>query len=105
MLRDPDAVAHLTAWLMALHNGTAFGLPHRLAMLALGLLPAALGGLGGVSLLSQVIGSGLGMLVALVGGFGVYGLLKHSMGIRLSQEEEFNGADLSIHRIGALSHD
>ncbi|MDL0441517.1 ammonium transporter [Stutzerimonas frequens] len=66
---------------------------------------AALGGVGGVSLLSQVIGSGLGMLVALVGGFGVYGLLKHSMGIRLSQEEEFNGADLSIHRIGALSHD
>lgn len=66
---------------------------------------AALGGLGGVSLLSQVIGSGLGMLVALIGGFGVYGLLKHSMGIRLSQEEEFNGADLSIHRIGALSHD
>lgn len=66
---------------------------------------AALGGLGGVSLISQVTGSGLGMLVALVGGFGVYGLLKHSMGIRLSQEEEFNGADLSIHRIGALSHD
>jgi len=66
---------------------------------------AALGGLGGVSLISQVIGSGLDMLVALVGGFGVYGLLKHSMGIRLSQEEEFNGADLSIHRIGALSHD
>lgn len=66
---------------------------------------AALGGFGGVSLISQVIGSGLGMLVALVGGFGVYGLLKHSMGIRLSQEEEFNGADLSIHRIGALSHD
>ncbi|NMY64844.1 ammonium transporter [Pseudomonas sp. WS 5018] len=66
---------------------------------------AALGGLGGVSLISQVIGSSLGMLVALVGGFGVYGLLKHSMGIRLSQEEEFNGADLSIHRIGALSHD
>ncbi len=66
---------------------------------------AALGGLGGVGLISQVIGSGLGMLVALVGGFGVYGLLKHSMGIRLSQEEEFNGADLSIHRIGALSHD
>ena len=66
---------------------------------------AALGGLGGVSLISQMIGSGLGMLVALVGGFGVYGLLKHSMGIRLSQDEEFNGADLSIHRIGALSHD
>jgi uncharacterized iron-regulated membrane protein len=45
-LRDPDAVAHIGAWLMALHNGTAFGLPHRLAVVALGLLPAALGGLG-----------------------------------------------------------
>ena len=66
---------------------------------------AALGGLGGVSLISQVIGSGMGMLVALLGGFGVYGLLKLTTGIRLSQEEEFNGADLSIHRIGALSHD
>ncbi|MFI8690667.1 ammonium transporter [Stutzerimonas kunmingensis] len=66
---------------------------------------SVLGGLGGVSLISQVIGSGMGMLVALLGGFGVYGLLKLTTGIRLSQEEEFNGADLSIHRIGALSQD
>lgn len=65
----------------------------------------ALGGLGGVSLVSQLIGSALGVLVALVGGFAVYGALKATIGIRLSQEEEFNGADLSIHRIGALSHD
>lgn len=65
----------------------------------------ALGGLGGVSLTSQLIGSALGVLVALVGGFAVYGALKATVGIRLSQEEEFNGADLSIHRIGALSHD
>ena len=56
-------------------------------------------------MISQVIGSGMGMLVALLGGFGVYGLLKLTTGIRLSQEEEFNGADLSIHRIGALSQD
>lgn len=65
----------------------------------------ALGGLGGVSLASQLLGSVLGVLVALAGGFLVYGLLKSFVGIRLSQEEEFNGADLSIHRIGALSHD
>ncbi|MCW3149018.1 ammonium transporter [Stutzerimonas stutzeri] len=65
----------------------------------------ALGGLGGVSLASQLIGTGLGMLVALLGGFAVYGLLRAVLGIRLSQEDEYNGADLSIHRIGALSHD
>ncbi|MCQ4257693.1 ammonium transporter [Stutzerimonas stutzeri] len=65
----------------------------------------ALGGLGGISLLSQMVGTLVGVLVALVGGFVVYGLLKATIGIRLSQEEEFNGADLSIHRIGALSHD
>ncbi|WP_217476807.1 ammonium transporter [Stutzerimonas stutzeri] len=65
----------------------------------------AAGGLGGVSLLSQLAGSALGVLIALAGGFLVYGLLKNSVGIRLSQEDEFNGADLSIHRIGALSND
>jgi len=64
-----------------------------------------LGGLGGVSLASQLIGSLLGVGVALVGGFAVYGLLRATLGIRLSQEEEFNGADLSIHRIGALNQD
>ncbi|MCQ4312033.1 ammonium transporter [Pseudomonas stutzeri] len=65
----------------------------------------ALGGLGGISILSQLVGSVLGILVALLGGFLIYGVLKATVGIRLSQEEEFNGADLSIHRIGALSHD
>jgi Amt family ammonium transporter len=54
---------------------------------------------------SQLLGSALGVLVALAGGFLVYGLLRAIVGIRLSQEEEYNGADLSIHRIGALSHD
>jgi Amt family ammonium transporter len=64
-----------------------------------------LGGMGGVSLASQFIGSALGVLVALVGGFVVYGLLKALLGIRLSQEEEYNGADLSVHKIGAISQD
>ncbi len=65
----------------------------------------ALGGLGGVSLVSQLIGTALGVLVALVGGFLVYGLLKVVTGIRLSQEQEYYGADLSIHKIGANSQD
>ncbi|MEO4048319.1 ammonium transporter [Pseudomonas sp. CAU 1711] len=65
----------------------------------------ALGGLGGVSLTSQLIGTALGVLVALVGGFLVYGLLKTLTGIRLSQEQEYYGADLSIHKIGANGQD
>src|SRR3569833_500420 len=62
---------------------------------------AALGGLGGVSLLSQFIGTGLGVLVALAGGGVVYGGLKAAFGLRLSQEEEYAGAHLSIHKIGS----
>ncbi len=61
----------------------------------------ALGGLGGVSFASQLAGTVLGVGVALAGGFIVYGLMKQTVGIRLSQEEEFQGADLSIHKIGA----
>ena len=61
----------------------------------------ALGGLGGVSLNAQLIGTALGVLWALVGGFVVYGVLKVALGLRLTQEEEFDGADLTIHRIRA----
>jgi Amt family ammonium transporter len=61
----------------------------------------ALGGLGGVSFMAQLVGTVLGVGIALAGGFLVYGLLKQSIGLRLSPEEEFNGADLSIHKIGA----
>ena len=61
----------------------------------------ALGGLGGVSLSAQLIGTGIGVLWALVSGFAVYGLLKVTLGLRLSQEEEYDGADLSIHKISA----
>ena len=65
----------------------------------------ALGGLGGVSLASQLVGTALGCALALVGGVAVYGLLKHTIGIRLSAEEEYYGADLSIHKIGATNHE
>ncbi len=61
----------------------------------------AMGGLGGVTLGAQIAGTLLGVAIALVGGFLVYGLLKATVGIRLDQEQEFNGADLSIHRISS----
>jgi ammonium transporter, Amt family len=61
----------------------------------------ALGGLGGVSLSAQLIGSAMGVAWALLAGFALYSVLKATMGLRLSQEEEYEGADLSIHRIGA----
>jgi len=61
----------------------------------------AVGGLGGVSFAAQLIGTLLGVAWALAGGFVVYGLLRQTMGLRLSAEEEYEGADLSIHKIGA----
>lgn len=61
----------------------------------------ALGGMGGVSLPVQVLGTLMGVAVALIGGFIVYGLLKKTMGIRMTDEEQFDGADLSIHKINA----
>jgi len=70
--------------------------------LAAGIFGAkALGGLGGVTFLGQLIGSGLGVGIALLSGFIVYGLLKVILGLRMSQEEEYDGADLSIHRISS----
>jgi Amt family ammonium transporter len=65
----------------------------------------ALGGLGGISFMSQLLGTGLGVLIAVVGGALVYGILKMLVGIRLSQEEEFDGADLSVHKIGSSADD
>jgi len=64
---------------------------------------AALGGMGGVSLMAQFLGTALGVLVALAGGALVYGILKATMGLRLSEQEEYEGADMSIHRISAES--
>ncbi len=65
----------------------------------------ALGGLGGVSFMSQLIGTVAGILVAVVGAGIVYGRIKAISGIRLSEEDEFNGADLSIHKIESTTND
>ncbi|UFS55820.1 ammonium transporter [Comamonadaceae bacterium M7527] len=61
----------------------------------------ALGGVGGVSLSAQLIGTTLGVVWAVMGGLVVYGILKVTMGLRLSNEDEFQGADLAIHQISA----
>ena len=63
----------------------------------------ALGGMGGVSFMSQVIGTLLGIVVALVGGFIVYGGMKAVVGIRLTEEQEFDGADIALHKISSTS--
>lgn len=61
----------------------------------------ALGGLGGVSFMSQLIGSALALVIAFVGGYLIYLLVSKTVGLRLSDEEQYEGADLSIHKIHA----
>lgn len=66
---------------------------------------SALGGLGSVSLPVQIIGTLLGIAVAVIGAWIVYGLLDKLTGLRLSHEDEFNGADLSIHKISSINEE
>lgn len=66
---------------------------------------ASLGGIGGVSVVSQLLGTLAGVVIALIGGAIVYGGLKKLVGIRLDKESEFDGADLSIHKIPSVSAD
>lgn len=61
----------------------------------------ALGGKGGVSFFAQLIGTAAGVAIAFTGGLVIYGIIKKSVGLRLTEEDEYRGADLSIHRIGA----
>ena len=61
----------------------------------------AMGGLGGVTFQAQLLGTLLGIGIAVGGGLLVYGALKLMFGIRLDAEQEFQGSDLSIHKIGA----
>lgn len=63
----------------------------------------ALGGMGGVSLPAQLIGTLGGVAVAVLGSLVVYGLLRRIMGLRLDPEAEFTGADLSIHKVSATA--
>ncbi|MFA6041139.1 MAG: ammonium transporter [Methylophilus sp.] len=63
----------------------------------------SLGGIGGVSFMSQLIGTLMGVAIAVLGGLIVYGTLKKLVGIRLTQEQEYDGADLSIHKISATA--
>ena len=70
--------------------------------LACGIFGATVfGGLGGVSFAAQLIGTVTGIGIAILGGLVVYGVLSQTLGIRLSEEQEFDGADLSLHRIKA----
>jgi Amt family ammonium transporter len=72
--------------------------------LAAGIFGAkALGGMGGVSFAAQAAGTLLGIAVAVLGSAIIYGALKATVGLRLDAEEEFNGADLTIHKIGATA--
>ncbi|MBN2618917.1 MAG: ammonium transporter, partial [Spirochaetales bacterium] len=61
----------------------------------------ALGGAGDVSFISQLIGTLFVIIVALIASTAVYGLLKKSVGIRLTEQQELLGADLSIHHVEA----
>lgn len=63
----------------------------------------SLGGMGGVSFMSQLIGTLAGIVFAGVSGLCVYGALKATLGIRLDEEEEFNGADLTVHKVSATA--
>jgi ammonium transporter, Amt family len=63
----------------------------------------ALGGAGGVAFLSQLAGTLLGIVIALLGSGVIYGVLKKTVGLRLDPEQEYNGADLSIHNITSTS--
>ena len=61
------------------------------------------GGLGGVTFLSQLVGTIVGVFIALAGGYIVYSIIHKMFNFRLSEEEEFNGADISIHKINSIS--
>lgn len=62
---------------------------------------AALGGLGGVSLMSQIVGSIIGLTIALVGGYIVYLIVNKIASLRMDDEEQYQGADIVYHKTHA----
>jgi ammonium transporter, Amt family len=60
-----------------------------------------LGGVGGVSLLAQFTGTFAAVAYAAALGTAVYLVLKYAVGVRLSEDEELQGSDLSIHHVSA----
>lgn len=78
------------------------GLCGALGGIAAGLLgQETLGGLGKVSFISQLLGTALAIAIALAGGFLIYGSLRWLAGLRLDPEQEFTGADLTIHKVSS----
>jgi len=61
----------------------------------------SLGGMGDVSFMSQLVGTLAGITVAIIGGIIVYGAIKAMVGIRLTEDEEYMGADLAIHKVSS----
>jgi len=61
----------------------------------------ALGGLGGVSFMSQLIGTFVGITIAFVGGYIVYKIVATFMTLRMTDEEQAQGADITIHKVHA----
>lgn len=60
---------------------------------------------GGVTFMSQLAGSLLAVVYALVTGFVVYGVIVKVWGLRMTEEEEFRGSDLTYHKITAYPED
>lgn len=65
----------------------------------------ALWGAGGVTFTAQLVGSLAGAAYAFIGGLIIYGGIKATIGFRMSEEDEFLGADLAIHNISAYPED
>jgi Amt family ammonium transporter len=53
--------------------------------------------------MSQWVGTIAGVFIALAGGYIVYTVIHKMFNFRLTEEEEFNGADISIHKINSIS--